>query len=436
MHVGFFFAEWIIFLLFFVLFLSLRNSQPFKSREPIPWIALIAQYCFTMSTVTHYLYDYQWRSSYQCWVDVFLLWNWQSMTVMLMPLNYLRYIVIINLNKEKSHIIKGTTGTKMDWITKFITYLSFITRVEFTFIYVGIFFFFSTIFNISIIGSTGFVCESQMETVIELVYSIVNLVAIIFTNLLIILDLLNNAIRYCLRKKKQVKESKGFCHFLYKYFISGDPFRYRTETFIGILYVCYYISYVIYTSTQQGKYGAMYVIGVLKAIDTYFLFVYLALYITIVTLVFNLRYYCSKRVKPEKFKEVLENPELYAMFYKHCDSEFSLELLLFLETTKKFQTLKSTQKLIEAKEIQTKYLDNGAPLQINVPQSLIIKFKGQMERGEFPSNMFEELDDEVTVALMDPLSRFYLTSEYKAYASSQKFVEQQLGYTQVSTQEK
>jgi hypothetical protein len=99
--------EFVIYLCAIPLWFFLREYEPLRSRSIVPVTVAIFLYGITMSSSLLHLMDLTHNTIYQCKLYGLILMPASLILSSLMFLNYLRYILIVNINKNKEYLHEG-----------------------------------------------------------------------------------------------------------------------------------------------------------------------------------------------------------------------------------------------------------------------------------------------------------------------------------------
>jgi len=94
----------------------------------------------------------------------------------------------------------------------------------------------------------------------------------------------------------------------------------------------------------------------------------------------------------ERFQSVLHNKITLNMFYTFCLKEYSVENLLFWLDVEIFQTVNKDQYELYAKYIYYNYIDEKAPLQINITEE--IKSEIKIDDADYSDSKVLEIYDD------------------------------------------
>ena len=111
-------------------------------------------------------------------------------------------------------------------------------------------------------------------------------------------------------------------------------------------------------------------------------------------------------------KEILTKPPLTKCFYEFAKKERNVEALDFYLQVLKYKNLETKEdRILEEKIIFDKYLDVNSKYAINISIENIQNVKERSE--EAPKDLYDNLQKEMEVLMMDSYRRFFKTSAYE-----------------------
>ena len=122
--------------------------------------------------------------------------------------------------------------------------------------------------------------------------------------------------------------------------------------------------------------------------------------------------------------DFLDDEELYKIFRKLCEEEYSLENLLCYEDIIKFEKLGEWKRKEAMESIFNLYVLDYAELEVNIPAS-VKKHLYSVKNSELniiPADLFDELKKQATMNLSDTFSRMIVLKSYEALKRSRNFM--------------
>eukprot|EP01080_Neovahlkampfia_damariscottae_P007382 gene7382-11704_t len=112
------------------------------------------------------------------------------------------------------------------------------------------------------------------------------------------------------------------------------------------------------------------------------------------------------------FKEILTKPTLTKYFYEFSKKERNVEALDFYLQVLRYKNLKTKEERSEEEKIiYDKYLDVNSKYAINISVENILSVKQRSE--EAPIDLYDTLQKEMEVLMMDSYRRFFKTPAYE-----------------------
>jgi hypothetical protein len=442
-YIGFWFSELSLNLFLFIVIVFCRDLQPLKSRGLVPYVSVLAQYGSILISFQYHLQDLEFRSKYSCVFNAFMYYNLLSVTFFLMPLNYLRYVLLVNINKNKEYLSSNSKG----FYFKLISVLTKITTPGFTILMIFLFLLFFGIVDLCIIGiaNESFVCKEYISQTLTIFHFSVNIVFIICLFSIGIIDIVINIVSFFRNVFK--KKSKGFFKMIgpsfYDFYFFSDPFYFRIEQiFSGILFLFYIVTEILSLDKIFGNKSVEYIyyvkitISITRTIVRYLFLIYqviIPLLLSIFVYFKNLIKKCFRNkgeVTLNELQIVMNNEALFLLFCEFSQKEWSYENILCFQDIEGFRKESKLEKKKEiAFEIFSKYLNaSDSPLEINIDQRQCkILFKEmQSDSDVFNDELFVSVEQALQVNLADTLGRFIISDEYLNYERNSYFVDKEL----------
>eukprot|EP01080_Neovahlkampfia_damariscottae_P005518 gene5518-9335_t len=432
-------AGFLILLMLIVIYF--RNEEPLSTRGHVPFISLVLQ-CFIVLNALLYDFEFDKFYRYGCFVDSIILIPSKIVLVYLLLLNNIRYVMILNLNKNKLHFHQNSNKTSIhikslrffkkvtsDISTVLSTIIVYLLVIAiqlwiYTFIY---------IWMLPKSSTSSFECHIYLtpyfEYIIAMLYFFVILVSLV--------DIASNFKRI-------------FCK-PFDFWFKSDPFAMRIQQFFIVFIIVSYFVRLVFVITSRiisGNVDAkkpderetleiiqyrMFEVGAtVNYIAKFFELFYFSVFILLVTLFryFKRRIlnYIHKPVEPKRdvFEGLMNDQNIYTMFFEFCKSEWSIENLLFYDDALKYSKIPVKEREKHAKRIIELYLNGtNSELEVNATRKECDDFKENVKEGNLDPVILQSLIRTVIVNLVDTFSRFVITTEYINYKKTVNFIEQQ-----------
>lgn len=412
-------AVWIyevtIYALQIPLWFILKDFQPMKSRSIIPLITVLFNYGISMTSFSHYYADLTWNTKYECLLYGLIIQPAFLILSSLHFLNYLRYILILNINKSKEAFSKGDHSTSI----KMIRFLKNLTSETFMILWILFLFLTCEIYCIIIFFSMSQKCTTNAYIILSApmfisVFPFIGILCIFFYDIIV-----------------NVKEI--FCNFTIFLFY-GDPFFYRVEQVIGIAAFLVMFPIIGFIGTMQvlnakriETYVALYYAQAsLTTVFFYLINFYLYGFVCIVTIITNLYSACRKKkpTKKEDIERVFDSKELKSYFVEFAKQEWSIENVDIYSDILEYQ---KSPNVDDANKIYSKYLaGKDSPCEVNVSQALCLEIRKNIDDENITNTLFDNVRSAILLNLTDTYSRFIFTSKFEQWDKLNKFKEVEL----------
>jgi hypothetical protein len=233
----------------FLMLVIFRDYQPLKSRGFIPFLAILTQYGGALASTQHFFFNLEWRSKNSCIMQTLLRFNFQSTIFCIMPLSYFRYVLLINMNKEKQNISKD--GHKTSIYVKMILFFKFLTTPMVSFFILAFFYFLISMIDFLFIAaiSPSFSCSSLksywfygLHLVLNVSMGFILLMIGLFDVILNIVKYFNSLKRKTYKRNRCIKLVKdNFVNF----YVNEDYYQFRLEQIFAFLVFALYILFEI-----------------------------------------------------------------------------------------------------------------------------------------------------------------------------------------------
>jgi hypothetical protein len=478
-NMPFFYFELSVYIVIFIVAVYFRNTQPLASRGVIPFVVIISQYGASFTSFQNYFLSLEQRSNITCILHAFFYENMLSVIFFLMPVNYLRYVMLININRNKEYVSKKITGGATYF--KFITILRKISQTQYTLGIVLVFLVISGLVDgFILVLEDPFVCNSAKSYAIRFIHLAFNFVFGVCLLTIGLIDLVLNIVK-CIqniiipplppsddgtvKEKPKLKSNalsrcgKGILNF----FFYDDPYYFRIEQVLAFIVFGLYVFLELFafigvfgTGIENGFYfyfGRVFdLLG--RSIVTYMFIIYQALipltlvFIKLIVGFIKKNSYGFKlklsQLFPKVFKEpvaptdasagaveaLLHDENVYEILLAFAKEEWSAENVLCWGDISKYKKLKNREKKSDmAFHIHEIYLKGASsPLEINIDTKTREAVFASMNSldFEFHNELFDPISKALVVNLSDTYSRFILTTSYQNYVRNKIFQEEEM----------
>jgi len=383
----------VIHVVLFVLFILLSQFQPLKSRGIIPFLAFFRFFFSSFFHFNHFgnLQNLELSCYFQYFIDIPLTFS----GFFLIVLSLFRYVVITNLNMRKQKITKTKTNEKNVLLIVLKYSIHPIVTLIIWVLIVIVF----LIIDTSLVFSLR--CETDLEGVTPYIANPLYGIVIFLCSILFFIDILMN-----LRK---IFSKCGICNLFIKY----DAYYFRTELYIfglGIAATGFILVTILEISIPNLPFVVALLFGWMLDLMVFFFQSGFVLLMTIINLFLKL---FRKKTKGYLIEQLLTNEEFHDMFYEFTKSEWSTENLVCYDDIIDFEKNGNKEKA----EMMMNLYFNGASseLEVNVPGTLLVSIKENLQKNEIDKKMFNEIKNVVVSNLLDTNSRFIWTWEYRQF---------------------
>jgi hypothetical protein len=443
---SFWFLEMGVYLVLFVLLILTRNLQPLKSRGFVPYLALLSQYGATFSSIQHFFFDMEWRSQYGCLLQTICYETFLSVIFMVMPLNYLRYVLLINMNKEKENVSQN--GEKRSLYFNLLLVVKFIVKPIVSLTIICAFWLFTAIVDLGIIVvfSPNFNCSTGKSFGMFGVHLFYNVFFGIVLFGIAVIDIVTSFIRYLYKIKIKSQYKRLAClkvtrDQILDFFFKGDPFYFRIEQIIAFVVFILYFTFeminfnVLIWGTENGFYFyfGKYFSTIGRSAIAYVFALYQIIIPLIMSLISLIVEYIKSRKRPQvpldELDKYLQNDELFDIFLVFAKEEWSQENVLAYRDIQKFKRAKSEKKPKQALSIYKIYLNGeSSPLEINIDSKSCHSLSKLIhdEECKFEKDTFEQIEKTLKVNISDTWSRFVMTSKFSNFQKNQEIINMEM----------
>lgn len=429
---------WII-LFILVAVLQILKKQPITSKGIFPLLTIFLQFISLTVAIYDAAASFEQRSNYECFFSFVFYYMFFDTLYLVVPLQFLRFILILNINKLKGlyYIDIQTdrkTGQKKQketvrWQFKCMNLLSK------WWVYASIMSVFLIIYTIIILGVSGgsrWLCTLQgIQGMGD--YETVNIVFIIlFAVLFFAYDLILNLFKAC-KCPKPIKEMTrkeiiGRLT-LYDYFIKEDPFHFRLEFWIWIpltfiFFICNTVATDLFIVTANRVPPVAF-----YTLTQICIMMYMFGSSLIVTLFWVIRDLCFGKQEKEEINLILEDDYGREIFSNFAKQEWSIENISIYDDIQDFFKEKNpVQRQLKATNIYYNYLNGQeSKLEVNINKNLCVIFKNRIDSDpDIPDDVFGPILQAVKINLADTYSRLRLRADFKNWKKTRDIRDAQL----------
>eukprot|EP01080_Neovahlkampfia_damariscottae_P000120 gene120-4366_t len=402
----------LLFLIFnFILTFGLTYFKPLRSHGFLPLFSSLAL-ILRISFRSYQFASFEFQSTY--WTS-FLETIGSSLVLcyfFIFPLNLLRFIILIDLSRQKINVMKN--GSKVKWQFKLLKYINNpFVNLCYT----------SPLYIILVLGTSLFFVIPPNDIGI-LITVLLFLLCCIFVVLLyfgcIMFDFVSTIwkIIYDLKVKNLKFTWKLPWHIILKLW-NEDQNYFRVQSYIFIPFTV--IIFIMHLSSFTSKPNSL-ATAVLGMIWEYSFLFTTSGYLNIVT-IFNLcRKLVSKKVKKSDIDNLFDDKDLEKLFVDFAAMEYSSENVICFMDIRKFNELTEYKEKIELAHSMKSLYFNGmtSEFEVNIGGSTIKKFDQKLS-DENLDDLFHDIEPQIRMNLSDTYSRFMMSFEYQDFLLNREF---------------
>lgn len=376
------------------------KRQPLKSRGVIPFVALISHFIYYLCQIPYFIFSLEWRISYLCYIFLIQYAALQS-SYILIPVTFFRYLMIINLNKQKINLSKSSDFPFM------LRVLNFLVRRPVSILFSALYFIICISIQLIIAGKNQFRCTLEFYSITNIIFSSFTLFIISIILLLQIYDVYKQWNKFI------------YCQFS-KLFVSGDPFFFRFEQ------ISIFLLIPLFSMANFARFSNITNMIINSIIYYWLLFIQVGFVLTIT--IFRTLKNCRKKKRNgrellgnKEVDNIMNNPELREIFLKFSKGEWSAENVILWENLQKFkQIIDPVKKIQFVKYIYNDFLTPNAPFEVNILESTKEQIYDDIEKQNIHEEIFNQIEIEIYMNLMDILQRFKETNSYNLFVTNEK----------------
>eukprot|EP01080_Neovahlkampfia_damariscottae_P006536 gene6536-10543_t len=411
-HPSIFIITMIFHIFLFFLDLTFMNQQPFKSRFISPYIGIAANYVNTVMEFIFSIVTFEQSSKIYCTLSILFSYAPIQAGLACPCLMIFRYMILLRIHKNKRSLNLENEELKF----KMIPYLRkrLLATLASPWIFIGAPLIWASIFvGICLILFASFSFQCTTHLFLFLRYTNVAMFGILCLGIFsfVMVDFILN-IKFIIKCKWK------------KIFFDDDPYNFRSDM-IGILFVILPVSIWVLVPLPKV------VFAIFTDIILYGGILYSggqALVITIIkSIIFRIRISRGNNHSSIHVNDVT-SPELVDVFVRFCESEWSVENIMFKLDIQKYKSLKRSERKLFSELIKQKYLiPNVSELEINAPVRSMIDAGKLIADGKFEDDLFNQLEKIVDLNLSDTINRFRFSYIYATHLNDIEIQKKTLG---------
>jgi hypothetical protein len=409
--------------------LQMAKMQPIYSRGITPALACIGNFLHIFSGITQYIYTLE-DFKYNCIWLFFCQWAVLLTLLFLSLFHFFRYLLIVNLNKEKSLALnkiqktEDTKATQLEsvWTGRKFQLLKLLGSSWFLLgLVVCTYLFYVLIFFIGF-ASTNFVCNSTI--IWHTVFYVVSLsLFLIAFGILFIYDVILNFAK--------LKKCRIFS------VLREDLYFYRFEIYILGLFLVFpfwlislfmnpdFFQVKSFRFARNQLRPEIPVVSSLASVSFYTFFFMQCGFVLIMTLIKALiGLICRKPKKKGAMAEWIKNEDRKKLFIEFLEKEWSVENMQCYDQCHKFlKIIDPEEKLDCARKLYMTHLSGKkATLEVNVPNSITQEIRTKLYALQITDDLFDRLLGEIVMNLNDSFARFTVTIAYSQAQNRQDLI--------------
>eukprot|EP01080_Neovahlkampfia_damariscottae_P005376 gene5376-9183_t len=370
-------------------FMFIFKLRPIYIRRFAPMLGTILQMIIlTTYGILNFATTNEFRNHYLCYFEGYLIYPAVECVYIVVLLNFIRYLLIINLNRIRIKLFNENEKNKI----KFISIVKIIKRLTSPIVVVLVtlayIIFLMIVFSI-ILSIFKFQCNPLQRTLF-------NLTHLAFTGLIGILIVGFQVFDFLVNLPRLISCKISLIDF----FIRKDPFFFRLEMISSIPLIIYFVGYSV-----AGLSGIT--VFVFNYIVYFWLFSVTTLFSVVVTIIQLIIKKYRDCKSSDEFKDkgpvesCFKDGELYLLFHEFAKSEWSLENLYIKNDLLKYKKLKEISSMKKmANEIYAQYLNGSeAPMEVNVDTPSRMEVKKNIEEEKIDENLFSKIEATISKRL-------------------------------------
>lgn len=399
-----------VYLFFFILCLIFCRFRPMNTRGVSPFLTLM----FIFTQLALEIKNHLPLPNFQQALCVYLgfgIFPLQQLCFIMIFLYFLRYFAIIGLNRNKK-LVSEQISSGNNNVTKFIKFQIRFFKIAsnpiITIVLIIIFYILLNILSTIVLGINRFLCSFKILLALKIIN---NILLITIYSLMIITFLIDMIANYNLIIK---------CRWI-QYIFYTDPYWFRAQMFLFFPFLVYSLIVEIVIAVNSSSYAKVIdfylkecILNTISALILLIIDVILPLLITIIELIKT----CFKKKSKDGLTDVLLNPETESLFYKFCESEYSLENIV---AYRDIQLFKKNPKAIAPMELYKKYFSGAdALLEVNTSKTNCQEVLKSIQSEDYNQDLFNSVEKDIIGNLTDTYARFIYSQLWIDYENSKK----------------
>eukprot|EP01080_Neovahlkampfia_damariscottae_P007988 gene7988-12453_t len=416
-----------------ILSIIVRNWQPFKSRGIVLTFALLVDLVSIIFDSIPYIFSLEFSYLYETNILMTFIVPFKLSILLLIFINFLRMLLILYIQKNIDSIHENKLPLIVIRLIRFLKLSTSGLGASIIWIISSII---GGLFYVLLILFFGTINPSYGYNVIPL---------IIFQYFQVPYDIITIGISLVLILIDFFSNFKDFFQNSRKFWITNDPFRFRTQIFTLTFAVVIYFSrffFILYQTSNIKNQTTLsclssefrtldIVLGTLSRIAIIFYFSGFILFYTLFQKLYNTLKFRGKRIdfQLDTIEEVFQNEEIFNIFYGFIKNEYSLENIFLYQDIKKYENLESiNERKSFGMEIFMKYLNGqSSELEANVSGSVIKKVSDLISSNNFEVDLFDQVLICAKENLTDSYSRFIISEKFENYKIANSLIDENTG---------
>lgn len=408
-HFGTFAPAMFWWFLILALLVYFRDEQPLKHKGPAPFIAVG---CNLIALVADFLsmqvfYEEQiWRD---CYVSVYLIYLPTIPLTMLPLMNYIRYVILLNLTRQNELLMKNSTQSAVPLSFKVLRVLkNQVTQYSILFTVTVLY----IVYSVIIFAIFGWNCGGYGTIILR--YSNFGIFGPV-----VFLVIGIQAVDYWNNRDLFLK-----CQ-LRRFFLEEDHYFYRLELWLVPMNALYAVLWVVispYSSVLRSIFIECVWLNAASII------IYFPLLFTIISYLLRRKRRSSSNSDNESrlglVNSIFLDSGLYNLFVEYSKHEFNLENVVFKNYCIQYKRSQERDRGQLLKQIESNFFMSSSMFEINVPKRVIDEIRIQIGTGNYPNTLLDEVEREIDLNLNDTFLRFRESKGYKSHLLLKQMIQE------------
>lgn len=342
----------------------------------------------------------EWRVSFLCYIYLIQYAALQA-SYILIPIQFFRYLMIININKVKVNLSQSKDFPFM------LKILNILSKRPISLLFSILYFILCVSIQLIIAGQNQFKCTLEFYSLTNIIFSSFTLVIISAILLLQIYDIFKvwNKVIYC--KFSSI-------------FISGDPFYFRFEQ------ISIFLLIPLFSIGQFARFSNEVSMVINSIIYYWILFIQVG-FVLIITIFRTIRSCRKKKITGnellgnKEIDQIMNHIELKELFLQFSKNEWSAENVILWENLQNFKKIVDPVKKVQfVKYIYNDFIAANSTFEVNILESTKDQIYEDIERNNIHEEIFGQIEIEIYMNLMDILQRFKESNNYQLFVTNDK----------------